>query len=86
MKYNWLSYRFCYANRPHFYLLPAIAQFQTKRGGLRVRVLGDKQQVALIVKKYLTSFAKVSSLVLIGPLFNKISLFKNLRIYKEMYG
>ena len=51
MKYSWLSYRFCYANRPHFYLLPAIAQFQTKRGGVRVRVLGDKQQVALIRKK-----------------------------------
>ena len=81
MKYSWLSYRFCYANRPHFYLLPTIAQFQTKRGGVRVRVLGDKQQVALIVKKYLTSFAKVSSLVLIGPIFNKISLFKNLQIY-----
>ena len=81
MKYSWLSYRFCYANRPHFYLLPAIAQFQTKRGGVRVRVLGNKQQVALIVKKYLTSFAKVSSLVLIGPIFNKMSLFKNLQIY-----
>ena len=82
MKYSWLSYRCCYANRPHFYLLPAIAQFQTKRGGVRVRVLGDKQQVALIrKKKYLTSFAKVSSLVLIGPIFNKMSLFKNLQIY-----
>ena len=50
MKYSWLSYRFCYANRPHFYLLP--------RGGVRVRVLGDKQQVALIVKKYFNELCK----------------------------
>ena len=81
MKYSWLSYLFCYANRPHFYLLPAIAQFQTKRGGVRVRVLGNKQQVAPIVKTYLTSFAKVSSLVLIGPIFNKNLKTWNLKIY-----
>ena len=32
------------------------------------------------------SFANFSSLVLIGSILNKTQLFKNLKIYLEMYG
>ena len=53
---------------------------------VRVRVLWDKQHETHIVRKSTLRSGKISRLVSMGPISNKIQLFKNLTICQEIRG
>ena len=52
-------------------------------GWVRVGLLWDKQHETHIVRKSTLRLQTFWSLVLIGPILNKIQLFENLKIYKR---
>ena len=62
------------------------AQFQAEGDKVRVCKVYDKQLLIHIVRTCTPSFTKSPSLVLIDPVLSEIQPFKDVKIYKEMYG